>query len=195
MGFPNFLHGKSSTEIDRFAKDVIQLSVTDDLKAVKDELREYRRSKKSLKEILTSLNTYYKGGGLVLVLGAGVSVSRGLPDWNTLLQKLILSNITSQTERRSRLKRSALMAKVIANIFSPNPLISARYLALYYRNNNSDDPLAFTKAVRDAIYDEMDAGGENDLIEEIKKLCIPLTGSRIWNVLFHIIMMICWKYP
>jgi hypothetical protein len=43
------------------------------------------------KEIVRKLTSYYENEKLVLVLGAGVSMAFGLPSWNTLLQKLMIT--------------------------------------------------------------------------------------------------------
>lgn len=112
----------------------------------------------------------YRAGTLVLVLGAGVSREHGLPDWNTLLQKLLLSTLDKDSDEAKA--RSSVLARTFTLIFSPDPLIAARYLYNYYRLNYPDDNLAFDKAVREAIYDEIDMSNESKLFKEIRQLCI-----------------------
>ena len=52
----------------------------------------------------------YKDERLVLVLGAGVSADHGLPSWNTLLQKLLLSTFMSETSQSK--EKSQVLAKI-----------------------------------------------------------------------------------
>jgi len=129
-----------------------------------------------LTQIIADLRKHYKAERLVLVLGAGVSMSHGIPNWNTLLQKLIIANITSSADEEKK-ANSALIAKVISEVFSPNPLISARYLSSFYQKESKDDPLAFTKAVRNILYEDLDPEIETDLIKEIREFCVAVGKS------------------
>ena len=47
------------------------------------------KSKISKQKKIEKLTDSYNKEQLVLILGAGVSINHGLPDWNTLLQKLL----------------------------------------------------------------------------------------------------------
>lgn len=122
-----------------------------------------------------NLARHYRNGRLVLVLGAGISREHGLPDWNTLLQKLLLSSFEDGVGPS---KSSSVLAKAFTLVFSPNPLIAARYLHDYYRNPN--DVLAFDKAVKQAVYEEIQMEQESELFKEIRKLCIaPRRSSNL----------------
>jgi len=127
-------------------------------------------------QIIAELRKHYQTESLVLVLGAGVSMNQGIPSWNTLLQKLIIANITSSADEEKKAK-SALIAKVISEVFSPNPLISARYLSSIFKKESKDDPLAFTKAVRNVLYEDLDPELETDLIKEIRQFCVAVGKS------------------
>jgi hypothetical protein len=65
----------------------------------------------SHQEVVSKINKKYKEENLVLVLGAGVSMSFGLPDWNTLLQNLMIDTIG---ETR---KVSTVLSKIFTDIF------------------------------------------------------------------------------
>jgi len=139
-----------------------------DLKKLVDAIKLPRTVSRKRQE--QEIAEYYRSGRLVLVLGAGVSREHGLPDWNTLLQKLLLSTLSSDTAEAKA--RSSVLAKAFTKIFSPDPLIAARYLYNYYRDNHTDDELAFDKAVRDAIYEELNLSNESKTLKEIRQLCI-----------------------
>ncbi|HEX8291382.1 MAG TPA: hypothetical protein VF570_06495, partial [Pyrinomonadaceae bacterium] len=97
---------------------------------------------------VSRLIEYYQRGRLVLVLGAGVSSDHGLPSWNTLLQKLLLSTI--MREKLETAEMSQVLARIYTELFSPNPLVAARYLYNFYRRSEATDPMAFERAIREA---------------------------------------------
>ncbi|MFT0632273.1 hypothetical protein ACMFY5_09140, partial [Pseudomonas sihuiensis] len=55
-----------------------------------------KSSKLSNEDKIKKASGWYQSENLVMVLGAGASASYGLPDWNTLLQKLLLVPIGSE---------------------------------------------------------------------------------------------------
>jgi hypothetical protein len=144
------------------------MGIGDLLKGFGDALRVALASRLPRNQHLKKLVEAYRGGHLVFVLGAGVSVEHGLPDWNTLLQKLLLS--TLQTDSRTP-KESTRLAELFNRVFAPDPLIAARYLYNYYCRNFPDDPLAFCKAIHKAIYESIDFDKETDLLKEIRQFC------------------------
>lgn len=113
-------------------------------------------------EIVRKLSTYYKNETLVLALGAGVSMGFGLPDWGTLLQKLMITTIEKEQNV------SSVLSKLFTNIFSPSPLIAGRYLQKYYE----DKSLSFEEAVRKVLYEEIDINKPSDLMDEIVNFCV-----------------------
>ena len=116
----------------------------------------------SRKEIVRKLTTYYEKEKLVLVLGAGVSMAFGLPTWNTLLQKLMITTIEQEH------KVSSVLSKLFTNIFAPSPLIAGRYLQKYY----DDKKLSFEEAVRKVLYEELDINRISELMDEIVNFCV-----------------------
>ena len=50
----------------------------------------YNEKYQTREEKISTISKWYKSQRLVMVLGAGSSVPYGLPDWNTLLQKILL---------------------------------------------------------------------------------------------------------
>jgi SIR2-like domain len=122
------------------------------------------------KKDITALIDAYRAEKLVLVLGAGVSVDLGLLDWSTLLQKLLITTIVHTTQEDT--ERSNVLAKLFNKVFQPNPLIAARYLNNFYRNEFKDEPLAFNNAVRDTLYSGLTKDDQSALLQEIRQFCI-----------------------
>lgn len=115
----------------------------------------------SRQDIINKLSSYYQKENLVFVLGAGVSMTFGLPNWDTLLQKLMITTIEKEE------KVSSVLSKLFTNIFSPSPLIAGRYLQKFY----DDNKLSFEKAVRDVLYEEIDLNKKSELMDEIVNFC------------------------
>lgn len=113
-------------------------------------------------QIINKLITYYEKQNLVIVLGAGVSMGFGVPDWNTLLQKLMITTI--QKAKRA----STVLSKLFTTIFSPSPLIAGRYLQQYY----DDKKLSFEEAVRKVLYAEININKPSALMDEIVRFCV-----------------------
>lgn len=99
---------------------------------------------------------------LVLVLGAGVSMGFGLPDWPTLLQKLMITTIEQEPEVSSALSR------LFSAVFAPSSVMAGRYLQKYYEDKDA----SFEEAVRKALYENLDIEAEAPLMDEIVHLCV-----------------------
>ncbi|QDW25920.1 hypothetical protein FFJ24_014260 [Pedobacter sp. KBS0701] len=119
-------------------------------------------SKTDRTEIIRELKQNYKKEKLVLVLGAGVSMSFGLPSWDILLQKLMMT--TLEKEKNA----SSILSKLFAKIFNPSPLIAGRYLQKYFESNKT----SFEEEVRNILYQEIERGTKSKLMDEIIRYCI-----------------------
>jgi hypothetical protein len=73
----------------------------------------FRGAEKSQKQKLEAVTKWYRDQRLVMVLGAGSSVSYGLPNWDTLLQKLLLITIKSDDENKKMEKRQAYWQELL----------------------------------------------------------------------------------
>ncbi|URM36379.1 SIR2 family protein [Flavobacterium anhuiense] len=116
----------------------------------------------SRKQIIKELIEHYEKEKLVFVLGAGVSMSFGLPNWDTLLQKLMITTIEKEQNV------STVLSKLFTNVFSPSPLIAGRYLQKFY----DDKKLSFENAVRKVLYAEIDINKKSLLMDEIINFCV-----------------------
>ena len=113
-------------------------------------------------EITKKLISYYEKEKLVFVLGAGVSMGFGLPNWDTLLQKLMITTIEKEQNV------STVLSKLFTSVFSPSPLIAGRYLQKFYE----DKQLSFEEAVRKVLYEEINIDQKSELMDEIINFCV-----------------------
>jgi hypothetical protein len=119
-------------------------------------------TKSNKPELIKELRQCYKKDKLVFVLGAGVSMTFGLPSWDTLLQKLMVT--TLEKEKNA----SSILSKLFARIFNPSPLIAGRYLQKYFETNKQ----SFEDAVRKILYQEIVRDTNSPLMDEIVRFCI-----------------------
>lgn len=141
---------------------------------------EFRERTQKVK--LSKVAEWYKNERLVMVLGAGVSAAYGLPDWNTLLQKLLLITLKSEGNKSEEDsgevdEKAGVIARTFTNIFEPNSLIAARYLNNHFRKIGPKSHLAFENAIRDALYGELKQRSISDLLSEIRQFCIAAGRS------------------
>lgn len=123
---------------------------------------------------LRQVGEWYRQDKLVLVLGAGASTAYGVPDWNTLLQKLLLLTLKPDEgeEKEGSHEKAGLLAKTFSHVFEPNSLIAARYLHNHFKKTNPKAKLAFESAIRDVLYSGIQKGEESDLLKEVRQFCI-----------------------
>jgi hypothetical protein len=122
----------------------------------------------SLRHQLTRIDKAFEDEQLTIVLGAGSSIDYGLPGWETLLQKLLLDSFPQS--KGDVPGKSAVLAKLFTKVFSPNPLIAARYLRQHFKASKLKN--AFERAVRDALYETLDKNFKSNLFSELVQLCI-----------------------
>lgn len=140
------------------------------------------RSEKTANQKLDQISGWYKNESLVMVIGAGASAAYGLPDWNTLLQKLLLITIKTEDEEADAdnggtYEKAGILARTFSRIFEPNSLIAARYLHNYFRKKNPRSTLAFENAIRDGLYSEFKRQEDSELLKEIRQFCIAAGRS------------------
>ncbi|MCB0537740.1 MAG: hypothetical protein KDE33_09445, partial [Bacteroidetes bacterium] len=87
---------KLTTEISR---EIFQraFEILNNTKTKSDFISKLPESKAlSRQQVINKLIDCYEKENLVLVLGAGVSMGFGLPNWDTLLQKLMITTIEQE---------------------------------------------------------------------------------------------------
>jgi len=118
----------------------------------------------------TEIAKWYRSEKMVIVLGAGASVAYGLPDWNTLLQKLLLISLRAEDE--SDEGNATILARTFSSVFEPNSLVAARYLHNHFKTSQPNATLAFENAIRDSLYSEVNSEYDSELLKEIRQFCI-----------------------
>ncbi|MFP7755678.1 SIR2 family protein [Thermodesulfobacteriota bacterium B35] len=138
-----------------------------------------KRKQQTHKQKLETITDWYRSQRLVMVLGAGSSASYGLPDWNTLLQKLLLISIKTDDDEdtKNTAEKAGVLARTFTGIFEPNALISARYLHNYFKKKNPNSKLAFENSIRDALYAGLKSKEDSELLKEIRQFCIAAGRS------------------
>lgn len=122
-------------------------------------------SDRSSQAHLDALKKAFREDSLVLFLGAGVSVTAGLPDWDTLLWRLGSQLIHLHAHPDNIPVNEENLLKLLKEQTPLSPLIAARF----FRESFED----FAERVRTALYDGMPKDVSSPLLTELTKLCIP----------------------
>ena len=142
--------------------DFNKIDFDSSLKNLYDATLKLRAKKDDRKAKINELKQFYRKDKLVFVLGAGVSMSFGLPDWNILLQKLMVATLEKDKNA------STILSKLFSQLFKPSPLIAGRYLQKYYEANN----ISFENSVREILYQEINRDVVSPLMDEIIRYCV-----------------------
>ena len=122
---------------------------------------------------ITNLKSAYINSRIVLFLGAGVSRSADLPDWNTLLSKLLISLVTKKLHTNNNTlqddialseKEKIIIVNALRSLNNSSFLIEARYIS----SGLGED---FIHEVKRALYPEKIK--DSPLLKTIAKLCVP----------------------
>lgn len=140
-------------------------------------------------KIVDKLRDNYIKGQFSLFLGAGVSSSAGMPDWNTLLNSLFVSYLTQEFDNDGDLSDSDIGELVdrLNSIDEPSALMAARYLRKGLVKNNSEEE-EFTTAITRNLYKLRNSKFEIDssLIRSIAAMCMPRrTGAKVRSVITY----------
>jgi hypothetical protein len=143
-------------------------SATDSRKVISEEAQ------------INDLIVSHKKLKLVFVLGAGVSKNYGLPDWNTLLQKLLIKILESKQKPPHNLRVDA-DTDVLKTLFPQSPIILARNIHLLF---DDPDEGSFENLVRESMYEQINDTKIDRTFEELQKLCTPCeTGLNIDSII------------
>jgi hypothetical protein len=140
-------------------------------------------------EKIELLKGLYKQGQFSFFLGAGVSSSAGMPDWNTLLNSLFVTYLTNEFDKETKILDSDInqIVERLNEIDEPSALMAARYLRKGLDNSASETE-AFTKTITQNLYKLRDTSKriDSDLIRSIADMCMPLrTGAKIKSVVTY----------
>ncbi|AQX84680.1 SIR2 family protein [Elizabethkingia bruuniana] len=145
--------------------------------------------KKERDEKIDILKDCYDRGQFSMFLGAGVSSSAGMPDWNTLLSSLFVSYLTKEFNQQANISDEDIKQIVerLNAVDEPSALMAARYLrkGLVKQTSEIKD---FTKAITENLYKLRDTTKklDSDLITSISNSCMPRrTGARVRTVITY----------
>lgn len=139
--------------------------------------------------IISELKGIYEKGQFSLFLGAGVSSSAGMPDWNTLLNSLFVTYLTQEFNNDLAIDDATIKELVsrLSSINEPSALMAARYIRKGLSKNGSDQK-EFIEAITKNLYQLRNKNYDIDskLIKSISAMCSPRrTGAKVKSVLTY----------
>jgi hypothetical protein len=132
----------------------------------------------------------YRSGSFSLVLGAGVSSSAGLPDWNTLLNSLFVSMLAQENiggDKSDTAQVSQIVSRLM-EVDGPSALMLARYIRKGLSVGSPTEQQGFIEAITHQLYSLRNANFlvESELITAIARLCTPTrTGAKVKSILTY----------
>ena len=173
-------HRKKSKEI---ANNLFALRLESAVTKPKTDWKEERDKR------VIELNKLYLKGQFSLFLGAGVSSSAGMPDWNTLLNSLFVTYLTEEFDDDGNINDKDISEIVdrLNDIDEPSALMAARYLRKGLSNGKTEIK-KFTDAIAKNLYKLRNSKHPVDskLIKTIASLCVPKrTGAKVRSVITY----------
>lgn len=146
--------------------------------------------KEKREQVVLEVSKSYLSGRFSLLLGAGVSSSAGLPDWDTLLNSLFVSMLTNEdlSDKLSDNVHVASIVKRLRKIDGPSALTLARYIRKGLSAGSEKEQMEFIKAVTTGLYSlrNKQFSLSSPLIKEIASLCTPTrTGAKVRSVITY----------
>lgn len=141
-------------------------------------------------EIMREIGAAYNAGRFSLMLGAGVSSSAGLPDWNTLLNSLFVSMLTGTDEEKSKADHEHISSIVrrLRQVDGPSTLTLARYVRKGMAKGSTVEQSEFINSVTHSLYGLRDGRRSisSPLIKGIVDLCAPSRmGAKVAAILTY----------
>lgn len=145
--------------------------------------------KQEQQERLQELREMYGKGQFSMFLGAGVSSSAGMADWNTLLNSLFVSYLSDEFEEDKKIAEDDIKEIVsrLNHVDETSALRAARYLRKALIKKPKTDT-GFITAITENLYKLRDTSRDLDstLIQSISNLCMPTrTGAKVKSVVTY----------
>jgi hypothetical protein len=174
---------KNKKEAINIANNLLSLRIES---VVRDGSKDWKEERKDKIEILRS---YFKKGQFSFFLGAGVSSSAGMPDWNTLINSLFATYLTNEFKVGDTISEDDLMEIVerLNKVDGQSALMSARYLRKGIEKNTKESK-EFIQAITKNLYSLRNEKRklDSDLIKSIVEMCMPRrTGAKIKSVVTY----------
>lgn len=141
-------------------------------------------------DIISDVVDKFRNGRISLFLGAGVSSSAGLPNWDTLLNRLFVSMLTESDQDVVGTENENINSIVrrLRQIDGPSTLTLARYIRKGMSSGLSSERSKFIDSVTKQLYGLRDRrfSLNSDLIREIVSLCTPMrSGAKVRGVVTY----------
>lgn len=155
--------------------------------AIKSEPESWRENRV---RVIREVSSHYNAGRFSLMLGAGVSSSAGLPDWNTLLNSLFVSMLTdvSESAPKSENEHVSSIVRRLRQVDGPSALTLARYIRSGMTKGSSIEQNTFVDSVTRKLYGLRDGRRSiaSSLIKAIVDLCAPSrTGAKVVSIITY----------
>lgn len=175
---------KHTADVKKLGENLFALRLES---AIKKEQANWKDERNS---IIEDVKYSYKSGQFSLFLGAGVSSSAGLPDWDTLLNSLFVSMLTSEMDGDKKRDNSEIssIVKRLREVDEPSALMSARYIRKGMSISGSSEQTRFINAVTEQLYSLRNKRHSIDssLIKSIAAMCMPgRTGAKVKSVVTY----------
>lgn len=166
----NRIVSKNRKEANEIANNLFSLRIESAVVQTSKDWQKEREEKISLLKVL------YKKGQFSFFLGAGVSSSAGMPDWNTLLNSLFVTYLTNEFDNESKINDDDInqIVERLNKIDEPSALMAARYLRKGL-DNSREESEEFTKTITKNLYKLRNTSKRIDskLIKSIVEMCMP----------------------
>lgn len=145
---------------------------------------------KQRESVVSAVRDQYKSGRFSMFLGAGVSSSAGLPDWDTLLNSLFVSMLTdgAPNAKLADAEQISSIVKRLRQLDGPSALMLARYIRKGITTDSPAEQGKFIDAVTTQLYGLRNKKHSisSSLIKSIASLCAPSrTGAKVRSVLTY----------
>ncbi|TXJ68952.1 hypothetical protein FAZ24_02240, partial [Klebsiella pneumoniae] len=164
----NKIVSKNKKIVNEILKNLFSLRLSS---AISKPVRDWKIERD---EILERLKICYNKGQFSLFLGAGVSSSAGMPDWNTLLNSLFVTYLTQEFNEDIAISDKDLDDIVgrLNAINEPSALMAARYLRKGFSKGDGEAK-DFIEAVTKNLYKLRNSNFpiDSELIKSIASMC------------------------
>lgn len=179
----NKVAAKHRKVVNKIANNLFALRLSS---AISKPIRNWKEERE---EIIENLKQFYKKGQFSLLLGAGVSSSAGMPDWNTLLNSLFVTYLTQEFDDDTAIGEKDIgeLVQRLNSIDEPSALMAARYLRKGLSKRDGEAKL-FIEAVTKNLYKLRNTNFQIDseLIKSIAAMCLPRrTGAKVKSVVTY----------
>jgi len=179
----NKILNKHKKQAESIADNLFSLRLEN---AVNKDIGDWQKDRDGKIELLKEV---YDRAQFSIFLGAGVSSSAGMPDWNTLLNSLFVSYLTKEFNEQTNILDLDIKEIVerLNEIDEPSALMAARYLRKGLSKEVTEIK-EFKKTITDNLYKLRDPQKNinSDLIKAIASLSMPKrTGAKIRSVITY----------